>query len=396
MIHEKTEQSNGPAADKRFIDISGEFDFSYLEIRPTTISSYWYFYNSSNKCFGDTFILTDQDRVQKLCRLTLIEDSGGHLVPRFDFFISDKEKQTQTHSKEENERLIRAKVNLESKGSKSFWKLIGFLLTISKIKFDNHDKYKVYKSDAEIAELLKNKQQALTILSILGDEGVQKLNTIIGVGKIIKVLSKWNSNKTNADEEFWQKEFQENPWLISQIFACPYIFIEGKPFFGGKRTDNHGGVIGDLLFKNIKTENAAFIEIKTPETPLIKSMYRGKDTEDNNTVFSMSEDLSGGITQVLNQKGMQLQKRDSLEVVDYKNHNSKCILIVGNTEKLSISQMKSFDLFRNSNKDVEIITFDELFLRIEMMKKVFEEDVPSETEESFAPPIKRIAKESPF
>ena len=208
---------------------------------------------------------------------------------------------------------------------------------------------------------------------ILIDDDIQNLNFIIGANKLEKLLEVWKSNKTNSNEEFWQKEFENNPWLISQIFACPYVFIEGKPFFGGKKTNNKGGVYGDMLYKNIKTNNAAFIEIKTPETPLLKNVYRGIDSDDSNTVYSIHEEISGGIVQILNQRSVQLQNSYPLRA-DYENFNSKCIFIAGNTEKLNQAQLKSFDLFRSSNKDVEIIAFDELFEKIEIMKNIFQND----------------------
>ena len=363
----------GNSKEKRLIDISGDFDFSCLEIRPTENPKFWFFYNGQERCFVDTFILNNQPQVQKICRITLIADSESNLVPRFDFFIWDKQSKKVISVQEMEEKYVKAKVNLENDGSKNFWKLVGFLSSTKNIKFDTSEKYKILKSDEEIAEILKNKDKASAILSLLKDDDVQNLNFMIGANKLAKILETWEDNKTNTDEEFWQKEFEANPWLISQIFACPYIFIEGKPFFGGKRTNNKGGVCGDLLFKNIKTNNAAFIEIKTPETLLLKGMYRGKDSDDNNSVYSVSEDISGGIVQILNQRSMQLQKADSLEA-DYENINSKCILIAGNTEKLNQAQKRSLDLFRNSNKDVEVITFDELFERIEMMKSVFQND----------------------
>ena len=95
------------------------------------------------------------------------------------------------------------------------------------------------------------------------------------------------------------------------------------------------------------------------------SQYRGSD------VYPMSEDLSGGIAQVLDQKD-NLQK----EFIDLKkgekveSYNPKCILVIGMVKDLTEEQQKSFELIRSNSKDVEIITFDELFQKIKGLKKI--------------------------
>jgi len=65
-----------------------------------------------------------------------------------------------------------------------------------------------------------------------------------------------------------------------------------------------------------------------------------------------------------------LRKKDSIDANRYESHISKCILIIGDCRKLDIVGKKSFEYFRNSNKEVEIITFDELFVRLEKLAEV--------------------------
>ena len=94
----------------------------------------------------------------------------------------------------------------------------------------------------------------------------------------------------------------------------------------------------------------------------------------------MSEDLSGGIAQVLDQRDNLLKDfyRLSYEKLkyskkpeeDFEANNPKCILVIGMINNLTEEQKKSFELIRNSIKDVEIITFDELLYKIKALKKL--------------------------
>jgi len=56
----------------------------------------------------------------------------------------------------------------------------------------------------------------------------------------------------------------------------------------------------------------------------------------------------------------------------------KCALIIGNsTQELADPiARRSFELFRNSLKDVEIITYDELFRKVEILAELFRRKRP--------------------
>ncbi len=208
----------------------------------------------------------------------------------------------------------------------------------------------------------------LKALKDLDSKVIQKLNILVGISQLEKAVGIWNKNKNNDKESFWEETFKKYSWIISQIFACPYVFIKDEYFFGGKKGNNRGGVHGDLVYQNILTDNLAFVEIKTPCKEIIGGKYRGEEDKDNNTVYCLSSEISGGVTQILNQRNIFKQKQDSLELSNKKSLNSKCILIVGNTNDLTVGQKKSLDLYRNNLKDVEIIAYDELFMRIQNLK----------------------------
>lgn len=178
----------------------------------------------------------------------------------------------------------------------------------------------------------------------------------------------WEENQQNDDEEFWQQTFMAYPLLLSQAFATPTVIMKGKAYVGGKGIEDSQGKIADFLVKNQLSENAALIEIKTPVTPLLnKSRYRAG-------VYSASSNLSGAIIQVETQRDVLLKDYTSLQ------NNSKGrfsafsphgFVIVGNHRKelAGDDQKRSFELFRQGLRDVQVVTFDELFSKIANLRQ---------------------------
>src|SRR3989338_2176100 len=173
--------------------------------------------------------------------------------------------------------------------------------------------------------------------------------------------------ETETLEKKWQAFFKENGWIFSQLFSYPMVIFKNQAYVGGKSFENKGGKYADFIYKSEFSKNLAIIEIKTHKSKLLEGRpYRGKD------VFSISRGLSGAINQVLDRRHT-LQK-DFYSVMngeDIESFNSKCIVVAGNVSGLKKPQLKSFELFRNSNKDVEIVGFDELRRKIEIILKLF-------------------------
>ena len=180
----------------------------------------------------------------------------------------------------------------------------------------------------------------------------------------------WNENKNNSDESFWQTFFKQNSWVIAQIFSYPVILIQDQAYVGGKGINNKGGNVVDLLYKNSFTDNVLLVEIKTPTTPITGKNYR-------NQLYCASSDLSGSITQILNYKyELRRNFNDLAKQKDgfFQVFNPKCMVVIG---KLSENNMdsehrKSFELFRSNSKQVEIVTFDELFQKVKMLIELLE------------------------
>lgn len=215
---------------------------------------------------------------------------------------------------------------------------------------------------------LENTNLMLAKLKDIKIDDLQKMNSLINLNFLTNILNIWKANKNNKSENFWQHLFKDNSWVLAQIFAYPMVIFQDKAYVGGKGLDNRGGNIVDFIYKNNLTENSALIEIKTPITKLLSGQYR-----DN--VYSVSNDLSGSINQILTYKAeLQRNLEDLLRNQRQSLHsfNPKCIVVIGclETEKFTDIQRRSFEMFRNDLRSVEILTFDELFGKIDQLAQL--------------------------
>lgn len=213
----------------------------------------------------------------------------------------------------------------------------------------------------------------INIIEKININDLQELNAAIGLNSLKKVLEIWENNKTNHNEEFWQEALTQNSFIFAHLFAFPVIVLENKAYVGGKSISNKGGNIIDFLCANNLTRNVALIEIKTPTTKLLGSKYRGD-------IYNISNELSGSAMQVANYRNSLIQNYISIinpgeerfEVFD-----PKCIIVIGNitSELTDLQQRKSLELFRMGLKDIQIITYDELFGKIEFLVNLLETDI---------------------
>jgi hypothetical protein len=149
------------------------------------------------------------------------------------------------------------------------------------------------------------------------------------------------------------------------------VLFEDKAYVGGKTIDNMGGNIVDFIFKHQFIDNVLIVEIKTPLTALLGTKYRAG-------VYSLSSDLSGSVSQVLQYKH-ELQKNfDRLQTHGSQFHafDPKCVLIAGNVRTQLLNdadKVKSFSLLRDDSRNVVIISYDELFAKVQMLTRLLEQ-----------------------
>lgn len=254
--------------------------------------------------------------------------------------------------------------------------------------FDKNDKLK--------EELRKYLKDDISIEDVLNAIGTGKLN----INQLVNKLNETETNQIyntlqakminpiflednleNDEEKFWQDLFKQHPNILSTIIPSVVHIIEDQPYFGGKAIDNKGGTIGDFLYKS-GTNNVSIIEIKTPSTDLLGTEYR-------NDVFCPSKELSGSIIQIRKQKDNLMKEYDHIrrksliKGKDFDAYDPKSYIIIGNSSKLNSIELESFELFRNSLKDIEIITFNELIEKLKIFQKYITQDFEESIEDIF-------------
>lgn len=254
--------------------------------------------------------------------------------------------------------------------------------------FDKNDKLK--------EELRKYLKDDISIEDVLNAIGTGKLN----INQLVNKLNETETNQIyntlqakminpiflednleNDEEKFWQDLFKQHPNILSTIIPSVVHIIEDQPYFGGKAIDNKGGTIGDFLYKS-GTNNVSIIEIKTPSTDLLGTEYR-------NDVFCPSKELSGSIIQIRKQKDNLMKEYDHIrrksliKGKDFDVYDPKSYIIIGNSSKLNSIELESFELFRNSLKDIEIITFNELIEKLKIFQKYITQDFEESIEDIF-------------
>lgn len=199
----------------------------------------------------------------------------------------------------------------------------------------------------------------------------EKIN-YIKLNAVKDSFKKLVSQKTDTAglEEKCQKFFTDNSWIFSNVLSIPVALLAGKAYVGGKTFENKSGKEADFLYRNKLTHNVFIIEIKTPKKKIIDSAtpYRKPD------VFSLGKELSGGLIQILDQKDNLQKEFYKISSEEFQSFNPKALLVIGRLTDLNKKQLKSFELFRSNLRDVEIVTYDELFERTNLILGQFVAD----------------------
>lgn len=208
--------------------------------------------------------------------------------------------------------------------------------------------YKILKN-TDFKKLSKDDKQSLSTLKDSTDLSYLTILT----AEFEKKLNEKNTEST------YQSFFEENPLLLTMFAGSPYVQFKNQAYVGGKSFDNSNGQYPDFLHKHKITNNTFIVEIKTPQTSLLeKKPYR------NTGVYSTSKDLSGAVSQLLTQKyqletdiASLIKNSEDREVEAY---NVQGLIIIGKLSDLEEQTMKrSFELYRNNQKNLRIITYDE-------------------------------------
>ena len=139
--------------------------------------------------------------------------------------------------------------------------------------------------------------------------------------RLKRFRAKFEANLGNTFEGYWQKFFEANARVVSQVFLLPCILCGSQAYTGGKFLSNKGGNLSDFTHRNKLAKKLAIVE--KSDTPLLGKPYRGKSC-------SISEELSGAVNQVLSYRQFLLNEFNSRYVNsggidDFSPH---CVVVI--------------------------------------------------------------------
>jgi hypothetical protein len=176
---------------------------------------------------------------------------------------------------------------------------------------------------------------------------------------------------TSKDEIAWQHFFAKNEWIFGYGLTYRFNTILQKEFAAsgttaaGKDQVNVDFLTGDTRF-------TSFVELKRPDTPLFGTGLN------RSRAWSLSKELQDAKSQILEQKASGMIKAETeKELLDEEGNlilqrtfDPRIILVIGcwdqiesDNHSIKTAKQKTFELYRRDSRNVEFITFDELYER---------------------------------
>jgi hypothetical protein len=233
-----------------------------------------------------------------------------------------------------------------------------------------------FRDPDEQAALVTEIGRSARAFATRAPEAAEKLVSDVQLTRLELAIVEYEAMMSKTlDENDWQGFFEKEPFLLSFAFGYPVTFVNGQSYVGGRRIDGKGEKISDFLFKNSLSNDAAIVEIKKPQTPMLKE-YR-------NGVFAPHAELSGGTAQVLDQR-YRLTANFAQHARDNKwsgnsaleDYEIDCVLVIG-LMPTDDDQRRSFQLFRKNSHGVKIVTFDEILQQLKQIHEFLLESKPT-------------------
>lgn len=348
-------------------------DFSFLEISSTPVQEFYYFYYKKENRLIKQFILLEKDRVDYICKVTLIK-KNNKFSPRLEFSIRDKKGKIIETSSRGDEVKIKARVDFEE-CHENFWALISFLKYLRGIEVPKENFSLVSHSESEIVTALRGRD-AISIIKIIKELSKTKGISLSekDINQLLNRKEKLSNFKSDMldhgnDEKWWQGFFESNKWIFG--YGLNYQIQQSQPHYGGDKIDGKGGQKGDYLTSTLGNISfTVLVEIKTPNTPLTQGTR-----EIRSGAWSLSKDLTDSVSQIqANIDSWEKRGSTEKENMDRFENNKiytvqpKGIIVIGNLDSLDTrSKRETFQRFRKSIHGIDILTFDELLKRAEFI-----------------------------
>ncbi|WP_327141278.1 Shedu immune nuclease family protein [Nocardia sp. NBC_01327] len=391
------------SGDKEFSVASD--DFSRLEIRQhPTNRKFHYFYDTYTHRLVSDFVLYDGQRVATICTVSLIRADDDHYTPRLRFWKKDKTKPGREPLMEQlpmapEFRMVKAAVDTDD-GHRNLWKLINYLQACTEIALP-HDQFRIVTGDtAQLIEQLKGSKKDVLVeamahlirgsvtqadLDLIADRRgqLQYFEELLTEKEFFATerARRSKNDRPLKPEALWQAFFQDNPWIFGYgltLISCD-SYDSAKlevPTTGANAFTGAGKRVDALLRTRGHLSSLLFCEIKRHDTKLLEN----KPLAEAPDVYLPANELVGAVSQVqktadkaIRAMGAPIHRAHAadgtpagFEVAAVRPRQA---VVVGMTSQfetddhLNEEKVSSFELYRRSIDDVEIITFDELLAR---------------------------------
>jgi hypothetical protein len=360
----------------------------------------WNIKNSKDEIYSG-FIIGQQEKYRHVLGVSL-QSEGDKILPRLSYRIQTKSRDIWNDIKvidlQNNDIIAISKYDNTAKLSFTFaektnyylrlWKILEFL--VRAIEKEGGEYNKLTLIDKDTADSIKNisKEELISVL--------EKNEESLSEDDINRLLKRRESlaefkdhlDKKDWSESDWQKFFHKNTWIFG--FGLDYRF---QAIFDREMTVGNGGTSNTdkpkVDFLNEFQDFTVLVELKLPQTLLFSKRNKGSAG-----TFQLSTDLFQAYSQVLEQKAeWQIQgdkrdnlSRDSSRQVKSRTRDPKVILLIGSKKdqiysigNIGEQQLKidTFELFRRDSRNIEILTYDELYERADYIVNGHSESISS-------------------
>ena len=380
-------------------------DIAELVIKETLKKDNCFIYKGSEIIGG--FILINKPNVKTILKVSFYKSKvDNKYLPRLEFRKEDN-KGNLTKSRGHD---VIVKFS-DGDEARAFWKAIHFLQGFKELVDlgDFHSKYQAISFDSYLVDF-KSKGQAekfkelysltenikLSKLKIKELLFPQRRNTIHWFYAFLKDLQNNEGKKAfdsyrnkhsiteNGEEAIWHHFFKNNDWIIGLNVDIKFIRdLLSKQRIGSANSKGVGSPEVDLLGISYFI---TLIELKTSKTKIFRSE---KSSKSRANTWDFSNDFIEAYSQTLSQRS-EISETKNIEdedgiIIDTKKHrilDPKAVLIIGNRNEEFPHIRKTeydvktdcFERIRRDSRNIEIITFDELFERA--FHIVFSEKLP--------------------
>lgn len=384
---------------KESIDLTQEFDLSKVKINATSGGDNCFIRSVDEKSLYDSFILLKNTRTTILCYVTFYRSkTSNKYLPRLTFKKLNKDgtEKLEDVSKPVNINLSEGDVAIR------FWKMINFLNNFKEIvdTGDFKNNYAVVSNDyAQFIKSLDSTERikAIKMLISRGNFSSSDMKSIVfeyrkrtikaflwllkninikKTGESIRDRYKEKYNLPDTSESIWHHFLKNNDWILG--LCADYKFIrefQDEVKLGIESSTGKESPKADMLgYSNYTT----LVELKTCDTKIFKTKP-GNNSRANTWEFT--PEFISGVCQCLGQKSA-LDESYSIKAFEKDDESYipkeliyskdvKSIFIIGsrysefphNNSRENKIKSNTFELFRRNNRNIEIITYDELFER---------------------------------